>query len=205
MMRRKRNKQTKKYILCTDALQCMKFIIKCIFTAYEVKGLIQWQLFIVMVKVKVHSWFSRFRSTFSSNNVKYLLLLHDSLSLSYRCGGTLVHFSSRGCFSSLKFVFMDRSSKDPSQHFNQAEDWSHCSTLIFFLRFAAVLEVIVLLSCCMMHIFVNFWLSEKSPGPLAVKQAQITTHPPPCLTVGVRCLYAMFDYSKTCCSIQSAF
>lgn len=77
--------------------------------------------------------------------------------------------------------------------------WAIAVPWFFFLDLLLCMRS---LFCCMMHIFVNFWLSAKSPGPVAVKEAQITTHPPPCLTVSVRCLYATFDYLQTCCSIQ---
>ena len=44
-------------------------------------------------------------------------------------------------------------------------------------------------------------MTARCPDPVAAEQAQIISPPPPCLTVGMRCLcwYAVFGFLQTCC------
>ena len=102
---------------------------------------------------------------------------------------------------------------------------NHCNTLILFFFRHSVVDLLLCLgslSCWWASFSFScrtdgltfdsriLWYPEefmvdsmtaRCPGPVAAEQAQMISPPPPCLTVGMRCLcwYAAFGFLQTCC------
>lgn len=147
------------------------------------------------------------RLTFCSNNLN--CFLYDFTSLSRRYGGILAHYSLQHCSSSL--IFMGICLCTALLRSYHSNSFRLKSGLLFWNSIADLLLCLGLLSCYMTQSgpCINCWtdgftshsrvlwnreeviadsVTERRSSPVAAKQAGLITPPPPCLTLGMKCL-----------------
>lgn len=109
--------------------------------------------------------------------------------LSHNCGGIYVPFSLWSCVISVKFIGI---------HLLLCLGSSSCFMTSFFLdRWPHI---------WLMNPLINrvvYGRHNSCQGPVAAKQAQIITHPPPCLRVGMtRSCHIWFSLNLAMCHVQ---